>query len=201
MLVVRLFVVLGSLFWASGSAHAVVFSFDCITNNLAGDCAIGEAQLAVDVLDSGDGRALFVFTNVGADDAVITDVYFDDGTLLGLSGLIDADDDDLTPGVFGDAGVDFSPGASPGNLPGGNMIGFQATAGFLADSDAPPPAEGVGPGETLGVLFTLQSGGKLADVLDELDTGALRIGIHVQAFASGGSESFVNELPEPTAAV
>ena len=38
----------------------------------------------------------------------------------------------------------------------------------------------------------------LADVLDELASGELRIGIHVIAFASGGSESFIN-VPEPGA--
>jgi len=35
-------------------------------------------------------------------------------------------------------------------------------------------------------------------VLGELADGTLRIGIHVQGFATGGSESFVNvPLPEP----
>ena len=40
----------------------------------------------------------------------------------------------------------------------------------------------------------------MADVLDELATGELRIGIHVQAFGDGESESFVNNgprVPEP----
>lgn len=75
------------------------------------------------------------------------------------------------------------------------------TAGFLADADVPPPAKGVGPGETLGVAFSLQGGQSYADVLTELGDGSLRIGIHVQAFASGGSESFVNAVPEPSPAV
>jgi hypothetical protein len=94
--------------------------------------------------------------------------------------------------------VDFSPGASPGNLLGGSSIGFQVTAGFLADSDAPPPQKGVNPNETLGVVFDLQTGASLANVIADLTNGQLRIGIHVQAFAGGGSESFVNvAVPEP----
>jgi len=37
------------------------------------------------------------------------------------------------------------------------------------------------------------------DVVNNLATGALRIGLHVQAFADGQSESFVNvPVPEPT---
>ena len=57
---------------------------------------------------------------------------------------------------------------------------------------------GVNPGEMVTIIFNLQSGGSLQDVLDELSDGRLRIGIHVQGYASGGSEAFVNTpLPEP----
>ena len=51
----------GFLCWAS-AANADSFSFDNITNNNAGDAAIGEAQLSVDVL-SGTGLVLFKFYN------------------------------------------------------------------------------------------------------------------------------------------
>ena len=46
----------------------------------------------------------------------------------------------------------------------------------------------------------LQLGGTYADVLSELASGALRIGIHVQGFASTGSESLIN-TPEPGTAL
>jgi hypothetical protein len=61
----------------------------------------------------------------------------------------------------------------------------------------------VNPGETVTIFFTLQSGGTLADVIQELYGRELRIGIHVQGFANGGSESFVNAIapvPLPAAA-
>jgi hypothetical protein len=114
--------------------------------------------------------------------------------------LIDVDDNG------GMAGVDFSQGASPGNLPSANSADpdFQATAGFLADSDPPVQPNGVNPGEELGIVFDLQSGGTFADVLSELATGELRIGIHVQGFAGGGSESLIsnsNPIPAPGAFV
>lgn len=182
------------------SASALPIQFGCITGNLAGDCAIGEAQLAVELTDLGSGQVLFTFSNSGPAASSITGVYFDDGTLLGIAGLIDSDDDAL--GSFGDPGVDFSQGASPPDLPGGNTVGFQTTAGFLADSDPPVQPNGVNPLQTLGVVFDLQFGGTFADVVSELVSGELRIGIHVQGFASGGSESFVNvPVPEPGTAL
>ncbi|MEZ4332680.1 MAG: PEP-CTERM sorting domain-containing protein [Myxococcota bacterium] len=183
---------------AAGGAQALGFS--CITGNEATDCATGEAQLDVQVSDLGGGQVLFTFSNAGPLASSITDVYFDDGTLLGIAGLIDSDDDAL--GSYGDAGVDFSQDASPPDLPGGNPIGFETTAGFLADSDPPAQPNGVNPYETLGVVFNLQAGGTFADVLSELTTGELRIGIHVQGFTGGGSESFVNvPVPEPGTAL
>lgn len=169
-------------------AQAATLSFDCITNNLAGDCAIGEAQLTVDVTLHEGVHVLFEFKNSGPSAASITDVYFDDGTLLSINSIING------------AGVDFSEGANPGNLPGGNTLSPAFDADFSADSNAPVPQNGVNPGETLGVLFNLQPGGTFADVIGELADGTLRVGIHVQALDSGGSESFVNQpVPVPAA--
>jgi hypothetical protein len=178
---------------AATPARAVVLGFDCISNNLAGDCAIGEAQLSVNVTDAGGGTVLFSFSNSGPNASSITDVYFDDGSLLALAVVIN---DLVAPG-----NVDFSQGASPGNLPAANNADpdFESTAGFNADSNPPTQPNGVNPGETLGILFTLQGGQIYDDVLAELADGRLRIGIHVQGFASTGSESLVNvPVPEPT---
>jgi hypothetical protein len=173
----------------AAQSQATTYGFGCITDNISGDCAIGESQLSVDVTAAGSNQALFTFYNVGADLSSITDVYFDDGTLLGIASITNS------------TGVSFSQDASPGNLPGGNAVSpsFVATAGFTADSDPAVQPNGVNPGEFLGILFDLQSGQDFATVLTSLSTGDLRIGIHVQGFATGGSESFVNVVPVPAA--
>jgi hypothetical protein len=174
-------------------AHAgPIYSFYCITNNGAGDCAIGEAQLRVEVIDEGVGQVGFKFTNAVGAASSITDIYFDDGTLLGIASIDSS------------AGVAFSQGAAPPDLPGGASVTppFVTTAGFLADSGSPAPANGVNtPTEWVEIKFNLQSGGTYEDVISELATGELRIGIHVQSFAvTGKSESFINNpnpVPEP----
>lgn len=202
-LLVASFLSLGLLgAYGASPASALILSFENISANSVGDAAIGEAQLFVDITDPGSNRVSFRFFNTGPLASSITDVYFDDGTLLGIAQLIDADD-----GIGGDAGVDFSQGASPPNLPAANNVtpAFQTTAGFLADSDPPAQPNGVNPGEQLIVIFDLLAGKTFADTLAALDlggaTGGLRIGIHVQGFASGGSETFVNNgrvtVPEP----
>lgn len=185
--------------FAHGARADFTLGFEAITANNVGDVAIAESQLFVDVSDYGGGQVLFTFRNEGPAASSIADVYFDDGTLLGIAALIDADD-----GVGGDAGVDFSQSASPPDLPAGSSMSppFEVTAGFLADSDPPAQPNGVNPGESLGVIFDLQTGGVFDDVIAELTDGRLRIGIHVQGFDSGGSESLVNNpIPAPGAAV
>ena len=158
--------------------------------------AIGEAQLFVDVSDAGAGEVLFTFRNSGLVSCFVDGVYFDDGSLFGLSRLIDADENS------GDGGVNFTGGsASPPDLPGGNLVGFETTVGFLADADSPGPTWGINPGEQLGVVFGLASGKTYAHVLGDLNSGILRIGIKAQGFPAGGSESFVNNgiIPAPGA--
>lgn len=184
------------------AAQAVTLSFFCITDNKAVDCGIGETQLATEVTSYGIGtgtggvdQVLFTFTNTGLGQSTISEIYFDDGSLLGLAGLIDRDNS-------GDVDVDFSQGANPPDLPGRNNIdpSFQVTAGFLADADNPAPKWGVSPGQWLGIIFDLQGTQTYADVIAELTDGRLRIGMHVINFENGGSESFVNNpVPIPAA--
>ncbi len=197
-LVLTLSLALGVL--SVGSAHAVSVGFDNISGNNAVDAAIGEAQLFVDVTDPGGSQVLFTFFNTGPAASSITDIYFDDGDLMGSASLIDADE-----GIGGDPGVDFTEPASPGNLPSANNASPPfATAGFSADSDPPVQPNGVDPGESLGILFDLTDTpvGTFANVIAQLTNGDLRIGLHVQGFDGGGSESFVNTpIPEPHAAV
>ncbi|TWU14530.1 PEP-CTERM motif protein [Symmachiella macrocystis] len=179
-----------------------ILGFGRLSANSVGDSLIGETQLTVELSDVGSSQVAFIFRNAGPDASSIADVYFDDdGNLASIASLIDADD-----GVGGDLGVDFSPGANPPNIPARNNISpsFDVTVGLLADSDAPAQPNGVNPGEQLTVIMNLMSGVTFADTVAAIDlagaAGGLRIGIHVQGFASGGSETFVNippDLPPP----
>jgi len=183
-------------FYATHAQGSIVFGFSGVTWNLPGDVAIGEAQLTVMVSDAGNGQVRFDFFNVGLEACSLTDVYFDDGSLLGIAEI-----DNSSVGV--QFTQDEESKVNPPNLPGGGAIDFEATQSFAADSDPPVEPNGVNPGETLGIVFDLQDGKGFADVLADLGSGALRIGIKVQGFESEGSESFVSGgvIPEPAACV
>lgn len=173
---------------------AATYSFYNITNNdiTGGAVADGKANLKVEVIDLGSvnnvNQVQFKFTNTSS--SSLTDIYFDDGTLLGISSIYDSG-----------AGVSFSQDASPPNLPGGNTVTppFVVTAGFLADSNPPVAGNGVSMNEWLAIDFNLINGKTYDDVLSALalpnnglGPNDLRIGVHVQGFANNGSESFIN---------
>ncbi len=191
------------------ATSSTVLNFYGITNNDTTGAAVadGVANLRVKVIDIGSDKVQFLFTNNSANSS-LTDVYFNDGALLGISDVTYSN------------GVRFTGGsASPPNLPGGNSVSpaFQTTAGFLADADSPPTKNGVQnsnvTGEWLAIDFLLKSGKTYADVLSALTlpgnapTDAapwLRIGLHVQGFPVSStttvSESFINSpIPEPEA--
>ena len=177
-------------------AQAATYNFVGVTNNSSTNVTTGQNQLSVDVLAVGTNAVSFTFNNSGPLAASITDVYWDDQA--GVLGSMSS--------ISGSTGVSFAQYASPGNLPGGQGIGFSVSpSGASADSNAGPGGvqrNGVNPGEWLTIVWSLLSGATYADVLAALNlggdqSGSLRIGIHVQGFANGGSESFVNGTPAP----
>lgn len=171
------------------AAHAISYSFYKITNSINADVS---SQLSVSVTDATDvngSKVLFTFYNIGSIASSICDIYFDDGTLLAIASITNG------------SGVVFDTPAHPGDLPGGNSIAFETTDNFSADSDDPVQPNGVNPGESVGITFSLQGNQTYADTIAELNSGVLRIGLHVQAIGNtGGSDSYVNggqKVPEP----
>jgi hypothetical protein len=174
------------------------YSFFDITDPGSANAAIGETQLFMEVrpVTGNPAQVEFCFFNTGPQACSICDVYFDDGALLGISSIING------------PGVSFGTPATPRDLPDRNNVTppFVTTEYFSAGSEAPHvAANGVDqPCETLGIVFSLKSGGTYGSVLSELASGELRVGLHVQAFPTGASQSFVNDpnpIPVPGAAL
>lgn len=172
-------------------AMADTFGFYRLTNNSSENLA---GQLFVDVTDTSDpgkNQVTFKFTNKVGINSSITDIYFDDGTLLGIAAITQS------------AGVNFSQPATPANLPSGNTATppFVTTNNFSADSNPPITANGVNAaGEWVAIEFDLINGKGFADTIAAIMDGSLRIGLHVQSIGEKGrSDSYVNTVPLPGA--
>jgi hypothetical protein len=178
------------------AASAMTYSFQCVSNNDPGDCAIAEAQISMEVVAGpGVDQVSFEFTNSGPEVTTLARIYFDDGSLNNLADIIN---DPL-------AGVEFATDPSPPDLPGANNVSppFVATQGFNSGATSPPPTMGIEnfsdpnfSAESVTMVFDLDTGQDLQDVLNDLSSGALRAGVHVINFSTEGSEGLVN-IPEP----
>jgi len=198
----------------SAQGRAEIFGFEAISNNSGVSGSLVQ-QLCVDVTDAGGGQVLFTFYNnpdpdlLGSDFAdfytddpipsSITEIYFDDGTLLGWPSIINSD------------GVSYINGADPGNLPGGNSLdpAFTATVDFSAESDPEAQINGVNEGENVGLQFS--TSGDFQQLLNAIELGfndpwqegSLRIGVRLRGiYPDGGdySDSFIM-TPVPGAAI
>jgi hypothetical protein len=171
---------------AVSAAPASAFGF----GNIAGGDTPGDAyanSFTFDVLNQGSS-VLFKITNSGntaAPSMFISKVFFDDNGYLS-SPLVN----------IGNVGtVDFEGGAGNDQLPqGGNN--FSTNYAFSRVPGA-GNANGIQSPETLGVKFT----GNYNNVIWALNSGALRLGIHVQALPGGASDSYIStntqDTPEP----
>lgn len=173
-------------------ANAVIYPFEVFTRNGSYWNQVGKIRCYVDVTTEG-GLANFTFFNESTVDCSIASIYFDDGLLLGISNIING------------PGVQFTSPADAPNLPAGNTLDppFETTSDFSAKGIQPPPVNGINntdntePLEWVTIQFELINNALLTDVLNGLNTGELRIGIHITSFPDGSSESAVTIIPEP----
>jgi hypothetical protein len=152
------------------AASAEVF-FTCPLN----DSPAADVRLDITPRDGGFNLEVI---NRGPPEAVVVGVYFDDRHHL----ITDA-------AVVEGPGVSFQAGGSPPNLPEGHTLQppFESDLHFTAE--APPPKNGVGPGERLTLRVDVRKGQSLQDVLDGLASGSLRIG--VRAIAGPGAADVI----------
>ena len=167
----------------SGTASATPYSFA----NITGEAEDLSGQLRVDVTSAGAGSVMFTFFNNIGIPSSLTDIYFDDGTLLAQGTITSS------------PGANFSFLATPNDLPGGNTVGFQTTQPWSLDSDRPVMANGINlSSEWVAVTFSLLPNLTFLDTIAALNDGSLRIGLHVQGIgADGGGDSYVNVSAVP----
>ena len=192
-----------SVAMSAGSASALTFvggtTYKSGFANIPGGDTVGDAvfgRYEFTIQQSG-ANVLFNILNkvTGTNPSRISEVYFDDSGLLTYTGT------GTTGGVnqIGSTtslGVLFSKSTS--NFPQGNNIGFQEDFAFdsTAGNSNNQNDNGINAGESLGILFGLQSGKSYQDVLNALEVHSLRVGIHVRDVVPGKSDAYAT-IPTP----
>jgi len=184
---------------ASMANAGVIFPFQRITSNTPDGWV---PSFTLEVSEYGNG-VLFTFSNLGPYDGSIMAAYFDDTTYLTNGDVLPTTGVDFH--MEGEQ-ISFGPkpkynSVSPGDLPGGNTVGFTANPALSSDADG-NPSNGVNPGETLDIAFELLTG-DYDDVIAAIRAQTLVAGIHVQDLGPDGqfSDSFTVHAPVPGALV
>ncbi|MEG4216213.1 PEP-CTERM sorting domain-containing protein [Microcoleus sp. Pol14C6] len=173
---------------AVSAAPASAFSF----GNIAGGDTVGDAyanSFSFDVVDEGTSVLFNIFNsgNAASPSMFIGKVLFDDNGYLS----------NAVANINNTGDVAFSGGAGSDQLPQGGT-GFTTDYAFIRDNGAGNKWAVQG-SESLGVRFT----GNYANVVSALNTGALKLGLHVQALPNGASDSYISSTsnteatPEP----
>lgn len=182
----------------SENEGSVFFNF-CVVDGTPTDTLPNSTQADLDQLVlamaiTWDGsHLLFEFVNRSADNSSISEIYMDDRDANNFGGgYVDT--------LLSSAGVSFVDSGAPAKLPAGNTLTppFQNNSNLDFYATSPSSQDGVNPGENLVLAYTLYDKGTagydddLAAFIGALDTGALRIGLHVQTIGAGGnSDAFV----------
>lgn len=162
--------------------------------NIAGGDTVGDTykgNFGFDVSDGGNNSVLFKIFQTGTSDMFIGTVYFDVAKTL-LTSV-----NSVNVGNVGN--VNFTGGDSTANMPQGNIIGFSTDYAFDNVNGAGNKWAVQG-GESLGISFN----GNYANVLSAINSGALKVGLHVQNI-NGKSDTYVADnsggtsepVPEP----
>jgi len=173
------------------TANAATFGFQNITGgDTGGDAVFG--QFKFDVTDSGAGKTLWKFSNSASTTnsaSFISQIYFD---WISISSALSVGT--LNSGNVGTVAFK-STSVNPSNLPQGNNVGFNAD---LAIGSVKQGAnkDGIDLGETLGVIFNSPSASAIEAAIN---SGNLRVGIHVQGIAAynGNSDAYVSSPNMP----
>lgn len=176
------------------ASWATTLSFSNIENNSSVNLS---GQLSADVTTDGSNAFLKIFNDVDSGTyASITGIYFDyDAALTAVSFSSDSG-----------AGVNFSDGAVPANLPGGNDPSVNFSADYSADADnflVPQKENGVdATGEFITFMATLSATYNYDNFLASLADGTFRVGLHISGIDDGfdNSDSYVSAVPVPAAA-
>ena len=178
----------------SSNSSAMTYGFDCVTNNDAANCSGTDSVFSLSVTQDDDHLDQVIFTifhaNIVGDTGEITEVYFD-GSVANLGSYISSN-------------PSWNQVVAPANLPGQNDATPAFVTDFSLDSDftGQSPDFPILPGGALGIVFALLNMTDFDDVIEAIESGSLRLGLHVRSInldRIDSSESFVSTVPVPAA--
>jgi hypothetical protein len=158
-----------------------------------------ESQYFVDVIDTTERRVMFAFTNAEPGPSLITDIIFHCGRPVRIAVQVIADADAAANDSYNDAESNLVARCVPGVQydPGTAQCVRQIHEGPVSRT----VRDGIKYGETLGIVFDMQAGIALPDIISALCNDTFTIGIKVQGDSPDDGRLLINDpelhLPSP----
>lgn len=171
--------------------YGIRLGFRYVSSNVPLNGVNVQPQYFVDVTDTGERQVMFVFTNIEPCTSSISDIYFNGSTSMIISVNIITDKDTSESDSRGCIEADFRKKYIPDTYHDSNT--FQFVKHIPVGTGSKSVLTGINYGETLSIVFDLQPGITLPDIINALKNETLDIGIKVQGDFPGNSRLLINE--------
>jgi hypothetical protein len=181
-----------SFLFSAGStrpASGIRLGFNPVSGNESGWNCPGEANFFMDITDISDRRIMLTFHNRASVHCIISSIYVEDGETFSIAVQSIRDTGAAMSQACaidtGTGGLRFAPDSSQGT----------STCRTASRNLQGPAAmqDGIKPNESLGVVFELQAGVTLADIISALSRGTLNISLKLSGVAQGAGGILIND--------
>jgi hypothetical protein len=170
-------------------ASGITLGFKPVTGNERESDCIGETNFFMDITDIRERQLKITFYNRAPVPCTISDIYFSDGDLFSISVQSARGPGEVrTPACSIEA---WSGDHLSAPEPYHDSSNYQAAKRSTDDPEA--LQDGIKPNESLGIIFDLQAGITLADVIGALNKGHLNISMRLVGDARGAGGLLINE--------
>jgi hypothetical protein len=176
-----------SFLFSAGSCRPVSgirLCFKPISGNGSENDCLADANFFMDIIDIHERRIMLTFHNQAPVPCAITNIYFEDGDTFSVSvQSVRGAGPSMTQACAIDTGM-----GSPRSAPVPCHESCTCQAANRNPEGAGAMQDGIKPNESLGIVFDLQAGVTLADIVSALSKGRLNISLKLPGTgqASGG---------------
>jgi hypothetical protein len=176
---------------ANEPVYGIRLGFRNIAGNESCAGASRKPRYSLDVVDTGERRVMFIFSNREQDASSITDIFFNDEELFSISVQIKPITDTRENPSRTIPCLTTNHHYVP--EPYHDSTSFQLTRSGEYGADTDARFCGINRDESLGIVFDLQAGVTLEDIISALGKKELNIGIKVQGDQPGACHILISE--------
>lgn len=179
-----------SFLFSAGSTRPVSgirLGFKPVSGNNSGNECLGEANFFMDISDISERRIMITFYNRALASCAISDIYFVDGDMFSIS-VQSVRDTDVSPACI----IDIAAGIQQ-SAPDLYHDSRTYQVARRHPDDVAGMQDGIMPDESLGIVFDLQAGVTLADIVSALSKGILNISLKLLGAVEGPAGILVND--------